>query len=58
MVLFYISFGIAANLGVRFHQYLSAKTHFARMSGGVSKDSPVLSGVPQGTVLAHCYLLS
>ena len=44
-------FGISGNLGVWFHQFLSDRTHFVRLPGGVSKDSPLLSGVPQGTVL-------
>ena len=42
---------ITGNLGVWFYQFLSDRTHFVRLPGGVSKDSPVLSGVPQGTVL-------
>ena len=47
MVLFKLrDLGITDNLGVWFHQFLSDRTH-----GGVSKDSPVLSGVPQGIVL-------
>ena len=29
----------------------SYKTHFVRLQGVVNLDSPVLSGVPQGTVL-------
>ena len=44
-------FGITGNLGLWFHQFLSDRTHFVRLPGGVSKDSPVLGGVPQGTVL-------
>ena len=44
-------FGITGNLGVWFHQFLSDRTDFVRLPGGVSKDSPVLSGVSQGTVL-------
>ena len=43
--------GITGNLGVWFHQFLSDRTQFVRLPGGVSKDSPVLSGLPQGTVL-------
>ena len=31
--------------------FLTDRTHFVRLQGGVSLDSPVLSGVPQGTVL-------
>ena len=33
------------------HQFLAGRSHYVRLPGGVSKDSPVLSGVPQGTVL-------
>ena len=43
--------GTTGNLGVWFHQFLSDRTQFVRLPGGVSKDSLVLSGVPQGTVL-------
>ena len=43
--------GITGNLGVWVHQFLSYRTQFVWLPGGVSKDSPVLSGVPQGTVL-------
>ena len=43
--------GITGNLGVWFHQFLSDMTQFVILPGGVSKDSPVLSVVPQGTIL-------
>ena len=61
MVLFCISLedlGIHWHLGVWFHQFLSDRTQYVRLRGGVSKDSPVLSGVPQGTVLGLLYFLS
>ena len=51
MVLFYIRLWNHWQSGVWFHQFLSNRTHFVRMPGDVSKDSPVLSGVPQGTIL-------
>ena len=43
--------GITGNMGVWLHQFLSDMTQFVRLPGVVSKDSPVLSGVLQGTVL-------
>ena len=49
--------GITGNLGVWIHPFLSDRTHFVRLPGGVSKDSPVLSGVPQGTVLGPLLLI-
>ena len=34
-----------------FYNFLTNRSHFVRLPGGISADSPVLSGVPQGTVL-------
>ena len=43
--------GITGKLGIWFFQFLTNRTHYVRIPGGISKDSPVLNGVPQGTVL-------
>ena len=43
--------GINGNLGMWFYNFLTNRSHFVRLPGGTSADSPVLSGVPQGTVL-------
>ena len=36
---------------------LTDRTHYVRMPGGISKDSPLLSGVPQGAVMGSLFLL-
>ena len=43
--------GITGKLGQWFYHFLTNRKHFVRLPGGVSCDHPVISGVPQGTVL-------
>ena len=42
---------ITGKLGQWFYHFLTNRKHFVRLPGGVSGDHPVISGVPQGTVL-------
>ena len=37
--------------------FLTIRSHFVRLPGAISGDSPVLSGVPQGTVLGQLLFL-
>ena len=43
--------GITENIGIWLFHFLTDRSHFVRLSGGISEDHPVLSGDQQGTVL-------
>ena len=43
--------GITGKLGVWLYHFLTGRTQFVRLQGGVSFESSVISGVPQGTLL-------
>ena len=49
--------GITGNIGIWMFHFLTDRSHFVLLPGGISEDHPVLSGVPQGTDLGHLLFL-
>ena len=49
--------GLIGNLGMWSYNFLTNRSHFVRLPGRISADSPVFSGLPQGTVLGALLFL-
>ena len=49
--------GITGNIGIWLFHFLTDRSHFVRLPGGISEDHPVLSGVPHGTILGPLLFL-
>ena len=52
-----LALGITGNIGIWLYHFLTNRSHFVPLPGGTSKDHPMISGVPQGTVLGPLLFL-